>query len=112
MNAFLPELVHVSFLNEYVCVLEISMGFELHKIAAALQQTSHWFGYDVVTTCEVVSKDKLKYVEHRRGEPNPPPSLAIRGENYDIPTVSAHQINQQVGRATQSITDWLVDHVN
>ena len=100
------------FLNEYDCVIEFSMEFELHKIAIDLQQIFQWFGYDVVITCEVVSKDKLNDIEQGREEPNPPPSLDITGKKFETATVSAQQIDQQVERATQSITDQLVDHVN
>ena len=59
------------------------MEFELHKIAVDLQQISQWFGYDVVITCEVVSKDKLDNVGHGREEPRLPPSLDIMGKIFD-----------------------------
>ena len=36
----------------------------------------------------------------------------ISQEKFQTPTVSAQQIEQQVERATQTITDQLVDHVN
>ena len=49
------------------------MEFQLYKIAVDLQQISQWFGYDVVITCEVVSKDKLGDNGHGGEEPNPPP---------------------------------------
>ena len=58
------------------------MEFELHKIAVDLQQISLWFGYDVVITCEVVSKDKLNDIEQVREELNPPPSLDITGKQF------------------------------
>ena len=61
-------------------MLEISTEFELHKIAVDLQQISQWFGYDVVITYEVVTKDKLNNIEQGREEPNPPPSLDIMGK--------------------------------
>ena len=57
-NVFLPEPVHVSLLNEYDYVLEFSTEFELPKIAVDLQHILLWFGYDIVITCEVVTKDK------------------------------------------------------
>ena len=37
MKAFLPEPVHVSFLNEHDCVIEFSTEFELHKKEVDLQ---------------------------------------------------------------------------
>ena len=88
------------------------MEFELHKIAVDLQQILQWFGYDVVITHEVVSKDKLENVGHSREEPNLSLSLDIMGKNIETHTVSAQQIELQVQRATQSIMDCLVDHVN
>ena len=63
MRTFLPVPVHVSFLNEYDCVLEFPTEFELHKIAGDLHQISQWFGWNVVITCEVVSKDMLDNLE-------------------------------------------------
>ena len=57
VKVLLPEPIHTNFLNEYDCVLEFPTQFELHKIAMDLQQTTQWFGYDVVITCEVVTKD-------------------------------------------------------
>ena len=44
-----------------------------------LQQIIQWFGYDVVITCQVVTKDKLSEIEQGREEPNPYPSLDITG---------------------------------
>ena len=38
--------------------------------------------------------------------------MNIAGQPFKTPTASAHQIEQQVERATQSITDHLVEHVN
>ena len=38
MKVFLPEPIHVNFLNEYDCVLEFPTEFELCKIAEDLQQ--------------------------------------------------------------------------
>ena len=105
MEEFFPEPIHVSFLNEYDCVLQFSTEFELHKIAVEPQQILQWFGYDIVITCEVVTKDKLNDIEQGREEPNPLPSLDITGKNFKNPIVSAHQIEQQVERATQSITN-------
>ena len=63
-------------------------------------------------SCEVISEDKLGNIGHDREEPSQCPSLDITGKNSETPTVSAHQIEQQVERATQSIMDCLVDHVN
>ena len=54
-------------------MLEFSTEFELYKIGVDLQQISQWFGYDVVITCEVVSKDKLEDVGYGREEPKLPP---------------------------------------
>ena len=96
MKAFLPEPIHVSFLNENDCVLEFPTKFELYKIAVDLQQMMQWFGYDVVITCEVVTMDKLNEIEQGREEPNPSPSLDITGKNFKTHTVSAQQIEQQV----------------
>ena len=58
-KASLPEPINISFLNEYDCMLEFSTEFELHKIAMNLQQIMQWIGYDVIITCEVVTKDRL-----------------------------------------------------
>ena len=58
-KAFLPEPIHVSFLNEYDCLLEFPVAMELCEIATDLQLIMQWFGYDAVITCEVVTKDKL-----------------------------------------------------
>ena len=66
MKAFLPEPIPVSFLNEYDCMLEFPTKFKLCKIAVYLQQIIQWFGYDVVITCEVVTKDTLKDIEQGR----------------------------------------------
>ena len=38
-----------------------------------LQQITQWFGYDVMATCDVVTKDKLNVIEQGREEPNSPP---------------------------------------
>ena len=40
------------------------------------------------------------------------PEFGYYGENLETPTVSAQQIEQQVERTMQSITTWLLDHVN
>ena len=109
-KSFIPEPVHISFLNEYDCVLDFSVEFELNKVAVDLQQISQWFSYDVVITCEVISEDKLGNIGHGREEPDLCLSLDIRGK-ISNPPASAHQIEQQVERATQSIMDCLVDHV-
>ena len=103
-KAFLPEPIHVSFLNEYDCVLEFPTEFELHKIAADLQQITQWFGYDVVITCEVVTKDKLDDIEQGREEPNPFVWI-LQGKKIETPTVSAQQIEHQVEKVTQSIAN-------
>ena len=42
VKAFLPEPIHVIFLNEYDCMLEFSAEFELCKIAVDLQQIMVW----------------------------------------------------------------------
>ena len=114
MKVFLPEPIHVSFLNEYDCVLEFPADFELHKMEVDLQQITQWFGYHVVITCEVLANDKLNDTEKGREECNlpPPPSLHIMVENFKNPTVSVQEIEQQVEKATQGITNWLVNHVN
>ena len=77
-----------------------------------LQQIMQWFGYDVVVTYEVVTKDKLNEIEQHREEPNPSPSLDVTGKNFETATVSAQQIGQQVERVTQNVSNQLVDHVN
>ena len=71
VKASLPEQLHVSFLNEYGCVLEFLTEFKLNKFAMNLQQITQWFGYDVVITCEVVTKDKLNKIEQVKEEPQP-----------------------------------------
>ena len=81
VKAFLPELIHVSFLNEYDCMLEFPTEFELCKIAIDLQQIMQSFGCDVVITCEVDTKDKLNEIEQGREKPNPSPSLDVTWEN-------------------------------
>ena len=77
-----------------------------------LQQIIQWFGYDVVITCEVVTKDKLNSIEQSRGEPNPSPSLDVTGKNSETPIASVQKIEQQVQRVTQNIANQLVDHMN
>ena len=49
-------------------MLEFPTEFELCKIAMDLQQIMQWFGYDVVITCEVVTKDKLNEIEQGKEE--------------------------------------------
>ena len=71
-----------------------------------------WFGYDVIITCEVVTKDRLHEIEQGRDEPNPSPSLDITGKKFETHTASVQQIEQQVQRVTQNIVDRLVEHVN
>ena len=93
-KVFLPEPIHVSFLNEYDCVLEFWTEFELHKIAVDLQQIMQWFGYEVVIICEVISKTMLNYIEQGREEPNPTPSLDVTWKNFETPTISVQQIEQ------------------
>ena len=73
-KAFLPEPIHVSFLNEYDCMLEFPPNFNYVK-----QQWMQWFGYDVVIICKVVTKDKLNEIEQSRKKPNPSPSLDVTG---------------------------------
>ena len=58
--------------------------------------------------CEVVPEDKL---EHIGQEPEPHLSPDNIGWNIK-PPISVHQIEQQVERATQSITNYLIDYVN
>ena len=77
-----------------------------------LQKIMEWFGYDVMITCEVVTKDKMNEIEQGREKPNPYPSFNITGENFETPTVSAQWIEQQVERVVQNIANQLVDHVN
>ena len=71
-----------------------------------------WFGYDVIVTCEVVTRDRLHEMEQCREEPNPSPCLDVTGNNFETPTASVQHIEQQVERVTQSTVNWLVDHVN
>ena len=66
-------------------MLEFPTEFELHKIAADLQQIMQWFGYDVAITCEVITKDKLNDIEQDRGEPNLCPSLVVTGKKLKLP---------------------------
>ena len=87
-KASLPEPINVSFLNEYNCVLEFPTDFELHKIAMNLQQIMQWFGYDVIITCKVVTRDRLHKIEQGREEPNPSCSLDVTGKNFETPTAS------------------------
>ena len=61
-KSLLPEPIPISFPNEYDYMLEFPAEFEFHKIAMDLQQITQWFGYDVVITCKVVTKDKLNEV--------------------------------------------------
>ena len=79
-KASLPEPINVSFLNEYDCVLEFPTDFDLHRITMNLQQIIQWFGYDVIITCEVVTRDKLHELEQEREEPNLFPSLDVTGK--------------------------------
>ena len=88
-KSFLPEPIHVSFLNKYDCMLEFPTGFKLHKIALDLEQIMQWFSYGVRMTCEVVTKDKLIEIEQSREEPNPSPSLDVTGKNFETPTASS-----------------------
>ena len=46
-----------------------------------------------------------------RMNPSHPQILISWGKKFKTPSVSGQQIEQQIERATQSITDWLVDHV-
>ena len=80
-KSFIPEPVHIRFLNEYVCVLEFSVEFQLNKKAVDFQQILQWFSYDVVITCDVVPEDKLGNIGHGREEPDPCPSLNITGQD-------------------------------
>ena len=106
MKAFLPEPVKVSFLNKHDCVVEFSADFGLQTIVVDLQQTSQWFGYDVMITCETVTKDKLNDIEQGKGGTQPaPPQFGYHRKKFKSPTVSAQQIERQVQKATQSITN-------
>ena len=71
VKASLPEPINDSFLNEYNCVLEFPTDFDLHKIAMNLQHIMQWFGYDVIITCEAVTRDSLNEKEQGREVPNP-----------------------------------------
>ena len=62
-----------------------------------------WFGYDVVITYKVVTKDKLNEIEQGREEPNPSPSLDATGKTFETPTASTQQ--QQVERVTHNIVN-------
>ena len=75
-----------------------------------LKQIMQWFDYDVIITCEVVTKEGLHEIEQGKKEPSPPPSLDVTGKNFETPPV--WQIEQQVQRVTQNIVDRLVEHVN
>ena len=110
-KAFLPEPIHVSFLNEYDCMLKFPTEFELCKIAMDLKQMTQWFGYDVVITCEVVTNNKLNEIEQSREELNPSPRMEVTGKIFETPTASVQQI-EQVQRITQNPANQLVDHVN
>ena len=102
---FFQNLFMLVFLNEYNCALEFPTEFEPCKIALDLQQNMQRFGYDIVMTCEVVTKDKLNEIEQGREEPNPSPSLDVTEKTFETPTVSAQQIEQQVERVTQNIAN-------
>ena len=113
VKASLPEPINVSFLNEYDCVLELSTDFDLHRITMNLQQIIQWFGYDVIITCEVVTRDTLHELEQEREESNSSSSLDVTGKkNFETLTASMQHIEQQVERVTQSMVSCLVDHVN
>ena len=86
-------------------MLEFPTEFDLCKIALDFQQITQWFGYDVVITFEVVTKDKLNEIEWGREEPNPSPSLDITGKNVETATFSTQQIEQWVERVTQNIAN-------
>ena len=75
-------------------MLEFPTDFELCKIALDLQQIIQWFGYDVVITSEVVTKDKLNEIEQGREEPNPSPSLDVTGENLELPQSLPNKLNK------------------
>ena len=73
VKAPLPEHIHVSFLNEYDCMLGFPTEFELHKTAMDLQKiTQNW---------------KLNWVE-----PNPSPSLDVIRKIFETPTSADQQI--------------------
>ena len=98
VKASLPEQLYVSFLNEFDCVLEFSTKFELHKITLNLQQIMQWFGYDVIITCDVVTKDKLNEIEQVKEEPQPSVILHATEKKFTTPTTSVQQIEQEVQR--------------
>ena len=86
-------------------MLEYATDFDPQKITMTLQQITSWFGYDVMVNCEVVTRDRLHEIEQGREEPNPSPSLDIRGKNFEAPTSSIQHIEQQVERVIQNIVN-------
>ena len=86
-------------------MLEFPTEFELCKVAMDLQQITQWLGYNVVITCEVVTKDKWNAIGQSTEEPNPSPSLDVTGKYFETPISSLQQIKQKVQRITQSIAN-------
>ena len=72
-----------------------------------LQQITQWFCYDVIVTCEVVTRYRLHEIEQCREEPDLSPSLNITGKNFETPTASVQHIKQQLEKVTQSIVNWI-----
>ena len=95
MKASLPEPTNASFLDEYDCVLEFMTDFKLHKIAMKLQQITQWFGYDVIITCEVVTKDRLHEIEQGTEVPNASPSLDVTGKNLKLQLPLCNRLNNR-----------------
>ena len=54
----------------------------------------------------------MKFNRVGRSPINPSASLDVTRKNFETPTVSAQQIEQQVERVAQNIANQLVDHVN
>ena len=74
---------------------EFPTEFELHKIEVDLQQIMQWFGYDVLITCEVVTKDKLNDTEQGMEEPNPLLSLDVMGKILKLSLFLPHKLNNR-----------------
>ena len=71
-----------------------------------LQQRIQWFGYDVIITCEVVTRnklhtcivvtrDKLHELEQEREEPNPSPSLNVTEKTLKLRLPLYNKLNNR-----------------
>ena len=60
-----------------------------------LQQITQWFGYDVVITCEVVTKDQLNDIEKGKEEPQLSSSLDVTGKIFKPPQPLFNKLNKK-----------------